>query len=640
MSLGSRTGSVALAAVLGIVIGWPLAVTAASALSEPPEGLAGGAARPLELASETLRLVLLTEAIALPLGVALAWFLFRSDLWGRRALIGLIALALFVPLPLHALAWLGSFGNIGREQALGSGPILVGRFGAAFVHAMAALPWVVLLTGVGLRSVETELEEAALLEWPAWKVALGVTLRRSIGAIGGAALAVAVVTAGEMTVTDLIVLPGPPARPLRTYAEEAYTLSQQGLGPGQLAARATLPQLVVIAILVVMAVRPLTRSSADDTVSSRGRARIWNLGLWRGPASLVVWTLIGSIVALPIYGLVWRAGRVGPGLVTGRGAPWSIAGLAGTLGAAWADLADPGLPFRMEDAASAAIRALIAGSIVALAVRGAWRWRLSLAAAAAAALAGRPFEQTYLCRTILWGAAGATTAVAVAWPLAWKAREPGPWRWVAVAAIALLLAVPGPIAGLSLKMAYVRLESLGPRSGPLPQADRPRDESAPGVASDGATRARPSPLGVMAGRVGRFVNRTPTLMALGYVVRTLPYVLLVLWPALRAIPREYLDSAAVDGLGPWRRLWRVAVPLSGPAIVACWALAFALAIGELPATYFTRAPGRDPVSIYVWGLLHVGVESRLAGAGLILLGVVAAAGSFAALAARRAFAQT
>ena len=54
---------------------------------------------------------------------------------------------------------------------------------------------------------------------PCWNSARGaslcrVTLRRAVGAIAAAALAVAVLTAGDMTVTDLLQV--------RTYAEEAY----------------------------------------------------------------------------------------------------------------------------------------------------------------------------------------------------------------------------------------------------------------------------------------------------------------------------------------------------------------------------------------------------------------------------------
>ena len=140
-----------------------------------------GLARPARLALETIGLVLATEAIALPIGVLLAVVLFRTDVWGRRGLLAIIALAAFVPMPLHATAWLGALGNAGRMQALGVRPILVGRFGAAVVHALAALPWVVLLTGVGLCAVEPELEESALLDFGPLRVLTRITLRRAIG---------------------------------------------------------------------------------------------------------------------------------------------------------------------------------------------------------------------------------------------------------------------------------------------------------------------------------------------------------------------------------------------------------------------------------------------------------------------------
>ena len=147
-------------------------------LREPGPGRLG---RPARLAVETLTLVLLTEAMALPVGILLSLLLFRTDLWGRRVLIAVLGIAAFVPLPLHATAWLGALGNAGRMQAIGFRPILVGRTGAAVIHALAALPWVVFLAGVGFRTVERELEEAAELDMPARSVCFLVTLRRSLG---------------------------------------------------------------------------------------------------------------------------------------------------------------------------------------------------------------------------------------------------------------------------------------------------------------------------------------------------------------------------------------------------------------------------------------------------------------------------
>jgi iron(III) transport system permease protein len=163
--------------------------------------------RVVGLTATTAALAALTLLFALPVGVALAVLLYRTDLPGRGLLRALLVAAMFVPLPLFALAW----------QAVGGGwrPWTQGLVPAAFVHAMAALPWVVWLTALGLARVEPELEEDALTVMPAASVLWRVSLRQAAPAVGLAAVWVALQTAGEITVTDLGMV--------RTFAEEVYT---------------------------------------------------------------------------------------------------------------------------------------------------------------------------------------------------------------------------------------------------------------------------------------------------------------------------------------------------------------------------------------------------------------------------------
>jgi len=541
----TRLAEAVLAAALAAVLGWPAVATVLAAafdssgagagglMTPPPENVStGGVMRPLSLAVETTRLVLATEALALPVGLPLAFLLFRTDVFGRRLLIGLLAVAAFVPLPLHATAWLGAMGNVGRAQAIGAGPLLVGWPGAAFVHAAAALPWIVLLAGVGLRTVEPELEEAALLDRPGWQVALMVTLRRGVGAIVAAALAVAVLTAGDMTVTDLLQV--------RTYAEEAYLQYNLGNGPGAAAAVAV-PPLIVLGGLVLFGVRALFTVDPARLPSAAARARLWRLGPWRVPLGLAALAVVGNAVALPLYSLVWRAGRVGGLAAAGRPPHWSLAGLVGTLRIAWDESSEP------------------------------------------------------LVQSAVLAAVGATFTVALAWALAWASRKPGVWRWVTAAAVTLALAAPGPVAGMALVFAY---RSVPP------------------------------------------VYDSPAVVVLADVLRTFPYALLVLWPAVRTIPPEYLDAAAVDGLGPWRSVWRIALPVTRPAVVAAWGVAFVLGLGELPATNLVTPPGLTPLSVVIWGLLHTGVESHLAGVVLVMLGAVTLAGLFVLAALGNVFRST
>jgi iron(III) transport system permease protein len=491
--------------------------------------ISGGAAiRPWRLMGETLRLVITTEIMAVPLGILLAFLLFRTDVPGRKFWLVVLALVACIPMPLYAAGWLGGFGNLGRSQAIGTEPILVGRFGAAFVHAAASLAWIIWIVGIGLRLVEPELEESARLDLPPWRVAWSVTLRRSLAAILGAMLAVAVLTAGDMTVTDLLAI--------RTYAEEAYLQFGIGNGPGAAAATA-LPPLAILGVCLFLGSRWVVHSQPTRLLSTATHAAPWHLGKWRIPAGVGVAIVLGMFLGLPLYALIWRAGRVRGDAGLGILPHWSIAGLAGTLRSAVIEVIGPFLR--------------------------------------------RPLESP-LGGSLFLGAAGATGAVALAWALAWIGRKSPAWRSITIASACVALAVPGPVAGMAMLLAYHRVPWL-------------YDSSA--------------------------------ILVLTFIVRTWTYALLVLWPAVRSVPDALLEAAELDGEGPLRRAWLIGLPLTRGAIGLAWGVAFLVALGELPAAALIMPPGISTLTSRIWDLLHVGVESRLAGIALVTLGVFAIVGT-------------
>ncbi len=104
---------------------------------------------------------------------------------------------------------------------------------------------------------------------PPLSVLTRVSLRRSISTIAAAALAVAVLTAGDMTVTDLLQV--------RTYAEEAYVQYILGRGPGE-AALVALPPLLLLGVLILIVGRWLARSDPARLISSLARPRTWRWG--------------------------------------------------------------------------------------------------------------------------------------------------------------------------------------------------------------------------------------------------------------------------------------------------------------------------------------------------------------------------
>jgi iron(III) transport system permease protein len=324
---------VALVAALGVPLLLPLtSLRSASAWTSWAE-----ADRLVELAGTTLGLCLLTLLFALPAGVVLAILLYRTDLPGRRPLRAVLVAGLFVPLPLFALAW----------QSLGGGwrPWTQGVVPAAFVHGMAALPWVVWLTGLGLARVEPDLEEDALTAMPAGRVLGRVSLRLAAPAVGLAALWVALQAAGEITVTDLGLV--------RTFAEEVYTQfvtdSPDALG------RAVAVALPMTAIAVVVVALVFRRWADRLAVASSSRpALVVPLGRTRWPVFAVTMIFVSAYVGVPLFSLIRQAGG---------GDHWTIARLAIELRRA----ATLHVPMVLDSLLWAAIAGVLAAGLAQLA---------------------------------------------------------------------------------------------------------------------------------------------------------------------------------------------------------------------------------------------------------------------------------
>jgi iron(III) transport system permease protein len=301
----------------------------------------------------TLQLAAATCLLAVPPGVFLAWLLARTDVPGRRAASAAILATLFVPLYLTVAAWQAGFGMFGWATAAWySGPWLSGFAGAVWVHAMAAIPWIVLIAGIGLRGVEAELEEQALLDGSPAAVFRRVTLPAAAPAIGAAALWVAVVVAGEMTVTDLF--------DVRTFAEEIYTASRFETANPSIAAG-----MVLVALAVAAGVAVAYRLGPARRPLGRRPAMVFALGRWRWPAAAFVAIVLFALLALPLGNLVYQAGSVVRDGPEGRHRGWSAAKCGAMVG---------GSPYlhRREIGWSTLLGATAAPAGVAAAAAAAW----------------------------------------------------------------------------------------------------------------------------------------------------------------------------------------------------------------------------------------------------------------------------
>jgi iron(III) transport system permease protein len=330
----------------------------------------------------------------LPPGTALAILLYRTDLPGRQWLRFALLLELFVPLPLITCGWQGASAILpetGRWAPWRTG------FGiAVWLHAAAALPWVVVVVGQGLLAVEPELEEEAATMAGPWRVLARVSLSRARAALGAAGLWVAVLVAGEITITDLMQI--------RTFAEEVYSqfvapepTDTTGGDPVARALAAALPWAAALAGIVLLTARRWERDLPAGDLA--GVPRPFALGRWRWPAAAASGIVALVLVGVPVFGLVWRAGEQ-------RGGAWSFAELLVQL--TRAARSDRGV--LLSSLASAAEAGLLTGTLALL--------------------------------------------------LCWAVRGTRFFLSLVLAILALALALPGPVLGVGLKEVIHRLLDL------------------------------------------------------------------------------------------------------------------------------------------------------------------------------------
>ncbi len=530
-------------------------------------------------------------AIALPLGVVTAVLCFKTDVPGRKVAALMLVGMLFVPLYLVTGAWDAGFGiqgwhTLSTNPHLQHEPWLAGWRAAVWVHGLAAVPWVFLIVGAGLRSVEAEIEEDAATCASPLAVLWHVSLPRVAPAIGVAALWIATIVVTEISVTDFFQI--------RTFAEEVYTQAALGsfgyvfgnapVGPADpIPAIGFWSGLVLSTALAVLVISGFIKLFADWSEASNRPPWIWRLRSGRWPAMAILAVCMVLLAGVPLANLAYKAGIMVTTTDTGRVRSWSAERLITRVAAAPRE-------FHGELWLSTWLSSTVATSALILAMPLAWSLRsysLSLREKAGVRANRAP---TMLPHPALSQRERVLKRVRL------QSGKP----WLRLFVIAICLTIPGPLLGLGI----------------IHLLNRPPD----------------SPLAALAELYDS--NFAPWLVQ---TLRTLPIATLILWPALASVPQVMLDTAATDGTGWWGQLFRIAVPQRWPAIAAAWLVAFAVAIGELAATILVMPPqrGATALSIQVFQLLHYGVDDRVAAICLVMVFVVAAITGIAATLVRR-----
>ena len=156
--------------------------------------------RHLTLAKSSLGLATGTTFLSLLIGIPLAFFISRTNLWGRKLFGALYLVPILIPPYIHAIVWshLESFIQLHFSFDIHS------VWGAVFVLSLAYFPFVSLVTQSGLKSIDRNLEEASLLHHGRFQTLHRITLPLVTPHIFAGAIFVFIFSLTDFGVPDIL----------------------------------------------------------------------------------------------------------------------------------------------------------------------------------------------------------------------------------------------------------------------------------------------------------------------------------------------------------------------------------------------------------------------------------------------------
>lgn len=310
-------GLAALLLVLGLLMLYPMGMLLYGSLHSTPPGepgafnLAGYAGL---FTGETGRVLLTTvvlsflhTALSLPLALALAWLVARTDLPAGRMLEVLITLPFFIPPVLTALAWgmlanpqVGSINLAWHWLGGGTTPLVnIYSYGGVVWHMMQySTPFLFLLTVDALRAIDPALEESSRMcgagRWTTlWRVTLALLLPVTTS------VAILSFIRG-LEAFDSAIFFGTPAG-IEVVTTRIFNAINHSATPDYQYATSLSFAIMLLMFVVIAGRWRLLRGKSFVTVTGKGYAPApLRLGRWRWAALAVVALYLAVTLLLPV----------------------------------------------------------------------------------------------------------------------------------------------------------------------------------------------------------------------------------------------------------------------------------------------------------------------------------------------------
>lgn len=372
-------------------------------------------------------LTIVTQVIAMTLGIAVAWLLGRTDLPGKGWLEVAFWISFFLPSLAVVQGWTlvldPHYGLLNRWLMAGFGlekaPLDIYSWGGiVFAHlATTTVSAKVMMMTPAFQSMDTRLEEAAIVAGDSrLQVLRKVTLPVLAPAILVAGL-LGVVYALQSFETELVL--GAP-RNLDVYSTVIYNLTRSD--PIDFAGAFAIGNvIVVITVLFAWVSRRSGKAGQHVTVSGQSRTQPMPLGAWRWPLAVAVGALALLLTAVPLVFVVLSSFMTRFGFFNLR-PTWTLAHWHSVL---TDSIFTSALRSTLTFAAGSAVLAVVLSLLVAYSIVRSRRWGrglLELSSWIPASIPGVLFSLAWLWLILRSGADwlyGSTFSLVVVMAMAW-----------------------------------------------------------------------------------------------------------------------------------------------------------------------------------------------------------------------------
>lgn len=254
----------------------------------------------------TLSLALTRQALALVIGVPIAWLVARTDLPGRRWLEFGFWVAVFLPSITVMVGWIllfdGYKGLVNKWLELlpfvGKRPLdIFSWWGIIFVHLMGTTLGIkIMFLAPAFRNMDASFEEASRASGASW---LTTMCRVTVPLLLPATLVAALLgLIASLEAFEIEFVLGAPAN-IEVFSTQIYRLAREN--PPRYGSATALSMLILLIMVPLIAGQQwLVHRGNFATVTGKYSTRRYALGAWKWPAFTVVALLVTTMTLLPM----------------------------------------------------------------------------------------------------------------------------------------------------------------------------------------------------------------------------------------------------------------------------------------------------------------------------------------------------